>query len=295
MNHLSPKTAALLDLPDAERQAAVLAEKWVHYSLAKDTLARMEALLVHPPTHRMPNMLLVGDTNNGKTALLRRFAAAHPPVQQESDGRLTWPVVYIQAPPEPDEKRFYNLLFDKVDAPYKLTDRLDKKQVQVVHILRHLQVKVLVIDEIQHILAGSQAKQRIFLNVLKYLSNELMIPLICAGVRTAFNAVQSDEQLANRFEPAVLSKWSPGEEYRRLLLSFERQLPLRKPSGLAEDYNLGMKLLSMSEGTIGELAKILKLATIQAIETKAEQITQPLLARLRYTAPSDRMKLPKYS
>ena len=292
--HLHPNTAKLLERTDAERQEAILAYKWIPYTRAQQVLGRMDDLLRYPAAHRMPNLLVVGDTNNGKTAILRRYAQAHASFTREEDGRLTWPVVYVQAPPEPDEKRFYDVILDRVGVPYRVNDRADKKQLQVIHVLRHLEVKLLIIDEIQHVLAGSLAKQRLFLNVLKYMANELMIPLVCAGIRTAFNAIQHDEQLANRFEPVALPKWVPGEEYSRLLLSFEQLLPLRKASNLMEDA-LAHRLLAMSEGTIGELAKLLRAAAMKAIDSGTERITLPLLGQTAYISPSDRMKYPKYS
>ena len=287
--HLHSKTVQLLELPNKERQQAILAAKWIPYTRARHIGQKMDDLFTFPTSHRMPNLLVVGDTNNGKTAILRRYAKAHAPFAREEDGQLIWPVLYIQAPPEPDEKRFYNVILDHVCAPYRISDRVDKKQQQVIHILQQMEVKLLVIDEIQHVLAGNQTKQRLFLNVLKYLSNELMIPLVCAGVRTAFNAIQHDEQLANRFEPIALPKWTIGEEYLRLLMSFEQLLPLKKPSDLIDDA-LAYKLLSMSEGTIGELSKVLKQAALLAIENGIERITLPLLNKLDYTPPSERMK-----
>ncbi|WP_394350819.1 TniB family NTP-binding protein [Elizabethkingia argenteiflava] len=60
-----------------------------------------------------------------------------------------------------------------------------------MHLLKELEVKVLIIDEINHVLAGTISKQRLFLNVIKYLSNELNIPLVCSGTKLAFNAIQN--------------------------------------------------------------------------------------------------------
>ena len=218
--HLHPNTAKLLELSDRERQKAALATKWIPYTRARHVAGKLEDLLHHPPSHRMPNLLVVGDTGNGKTVILKRFVEAHAPFAREEDGRLIWPALYVQAPVGPDEGRLYNIIMDHICAPYRRNDRVDHKQQQVIHMLRHMEVKLLIIDEIQHLLAGNQTKQRLFLNVLKYLSNELMIPLVCAGIRTAFNAIQSDEQLASRFEPVALPKWTVGDEYFRLLLSF---------------------------------------------------------------------------
>jgi hypothetical protein len=74
----------------------------------------------------------------------------------------------------------------------------------------------------------NSANQRHFLNVIKYLGNELQIPIVAAGTHDAFNAVQSDPQLSNRFEPALLRRWALTDEYLRLLASFEVALPLER-------------------------------------------------------------------
>jgi hypothetical protein len=46
--------------------------------------------------------------------------------------------------------------------------------------------------------------------------------------------VETDPHLANRFEPAVLHRWTMGEDYLRLLASFELALPLEHRSGFLE-------------------------------------------------------------
>ena len=73
-------------------------------------------------------------------------------------------------------------------------------------------------------------KQQEFLNVIKHLSNELMIPIVGVGTRDALRAIQTDPQIANRFELIILPHWNVDEEYLRLLASYEKVLPLAKPS-----------------------------------------------------------------
>jgi hypothetical protein len=58
-----------------------------------------------------------------------------------------------------------------------------------------INVKMLIIDKIHHVLAGPLLKQRHFLNVIKYMGNELQIPLVAAGTHAAFNAIQIDPLL----------------------------------------------------------------------------------------------------
>lgn len=289
MNHLSKGTQLIAGLADDQRVIRILSEKWIGYTRAKEILKKMEELLVHPPTHRMPNMLLVAPTNNGKTILLHKFFEAHKPVITHDTTHLNIPVVYVQAPPKPDEKMFYINILEALNAPHKVTDKSLQLYKQVTHVLRKVQNKILIIDEIHHILAGSYVNQRAFLNVIKYLANDLQIVIIGSGVRDALSAINTDKQLANRFEPAILPRWKMDEEYLRLLTSFEALLPLKKPSNLMED-RIAMKILSMSEGTIGEISTILKKSAIQAIATKKECIALDILNKIAYVAPSQRQR-----
>ncbi|SRR5579885_1832870 len=146
---------------------------------------------------------------------------------------------------------------------------------------------MLILDEIHHIIAGNHTKQRHFLNTIKYLGNELQIPLAGVGIKDAYNAIQTDPQLSNRFEPMTLPRWEMGKEYLRLLASFERMLPLKRPSRLVET-SLALKLLGMSEGVIGELSSALTEAAVKAVRTGEEQITARLLDSIGWVQPSDR-------
>ncbi len=242
----------------------------------------------------MPNLLLVSDTNNGKTTIVSRFVSQHPPALNPEGEQSTYPVIMIQAPPQPDEGRFYNAILQKTYALFKPTSRIDQRQFQVLSLLRLVNAKMLIVDEIHHILAGTMLRQRHFLNVIKYLGNELQIPIVGVGTQDAFNAIHSDPQLENRFEPAWLPRWTldgkeSSLEYRRLLSSFEKLLHLRKPSHLDEP-SMALRILSMTGGTIGEIADLLTRSAVYAIRTKGEEITPRILERCGYIVPSKRGK-----
>jgi len=287
-HHLTETARATLTLSDAERISRIRSARWIGYTRAKQILEKLENLLTYPKKHRMPNLLIVGETNNGKTMTVNRFQTLHPP-SEEPEG-IVLPVLVVQAPPTPDEVRFYNTILETLVAPYKPRDRIDTKQFQAIRILTRIQTRMLIIDEIQHIIAGNLNKQRNFLNSIKYIGNELQIPIVGVGTQEAFNAVQTDRQLANRFEPALLPKWQMGKEYLKLLASFERMLPLRKPSNLIGN-TLALKLLSMSGGIIGELSEILSRAAVKAIETGGECITAKLLESIDWTHPLERKRM----
>lgn len=290
VQHLNVRAKEELSLSDNERIRHILSARWIGYTRAKEILFKLESLLAYPPRHRMPNALLIGDTNNGKTHIIKRFQKDHPTRDNPGGDGTTWPVVCVQAPPVPDEGRFYSGILETLGAPFKPNDRVDNKQFQVMRIFRRINTRMLCIDEVQHILAGTTVKQRNFLNMIKFLGNELQIPIVGVGTQDALNALQTDPQLSNRFEPLWLPKWQMGQEFLKLLSSFEKAIPLKEPSKLVET-NLALKLLSLSEGTIGGLSELLGEAAVKAVKSGTEQINLELLKSVNWVPPSERRQM----
>lgn len=290
MKHLTKNTKDFVEKSgDQERIDYCRFPRWIGYTQAAKIINRMDELMLYPKSSRMTNLLLVGESNNGKTAILNKFNQKYEAFLDEKTGRVINPVVMVQAPPEPDERRFYNAILENIFAPYKTSEKLDLRYLRVKKMLTELQTKALIIDEIHHVLAGAPTKQRKFLNVIKHLSNDLQIPIICAGTMLAFNVIQTDQQISNRFEPRVLPKWTNDLEFKRLLASFEALIPLKKESLLTES-SMVLKLLVMSDGLIGEVARILELCSIEAIKSGQEKITKDILLSIDYISPTDRKK-----
>jgi hypothetical protein len=287
--HLHAVAREVLDLPAADRIAHMRRPRWIGYTRAKQLLDKLDELLTHPKTHRMPNLLIVGDTNAGKTMLANRFVQLHPADDNPEGDAAIVPVLAIQAPPGPDEGRFYNAILEALFAPYNPRERVAQKQVQVLRILKGVGLRMLIIDEVHNVLTGPVTKQRQFLNVLKYLGNDLQIPLVGLGTKEALRAVQADPQLANRFEPAALPCWQLNQEFQMLLASFEQVLPLRKASRLADE-QMARKLLVLSEGSLGELSLLLTSAAVYAVQSGAERIDEKVLAAIDWIPPSERRR-----
>lgn len=276
MEHLTCSTAKWLDKPEADRINAILVDKWVSYTLAQQVLQFLAFLQTHPGIDRMPNLLLVGDTGNGKTRLLHHYRdSCRPALHRHPISGAPpehWPVLYVQAPAVPDEQRFYECILQKLEVPITLGTRTRMRQQLISGLLHDLGVRVLIVDEIQHVLAGTHTKQREVLNMLKLLANEVCIPLVFAGIRTAHHVILHDEQMNSRFERIELPRWVMNEEYLRLLASLERLLPLRFASHLTEPQLAG-KLLVLSQGTIGGLVNLLKRLAVHAVLSKQERIS----------------------
>ncbi len=89
---------------------------------------------------------------------------------------------------------------------------------------------LLVIDEVRSLQVGTVREQARFLNMLRFLGNELRIPLVCVGTQAARNALRGDDQLVRRFEAFALPPWRSDDDFAALIGSLIRSLPLRRES-----------------------------------------------------------------
>lgn len=288
LSHLHEGARALVVLPAAERVARVRADRWVAYPRAIAALERLEALFSWPRKQRMANLLVIGPTNNGKSMIVEKFRRSHPPVSHEDREEI--PVVVMQMPSEPSVCRFYVALLASMGAPLVPQQRPAALEQRALALMRAVGVRMLVIDELHNVLAGRSDTRREFLNLLRFLGNELRIPLVGVGTREAYLAIRSDDQLENRFEPFVLPTWEPGSEACSLLAAFATSFPLRRPSPIATP-EMATYLLTRSEGTIGELTHLLTDAAVAAIESGHEAIDHHTLTMCEYAGPSQRRRM----
>jgi len=96
--HLNESTRRVAALPGEERIQQLRRVRWITYTRAEQIQDRLNDLLTHPKTHRMPCLLLVGATNNGKTAIVNRFEQLHPAADQPDKESVHVPVLTVQAP-----------------------------------------------------------------------------------------------------------------------------------------------------------------------------------------------------
>lgn len=219
--------------------------------------------------------------------IIEKFQRQHPSVSGADQEHI--PVLCVQMPSEPSIFRFYMALLAALGSPLRPRLPVAVIEQQALALMRKVNVKILVIDELHNVLAGTAGSRREFLNLLRFLGNELRIPLVGVGTHEAYLTIRSDDQLENRFEPFVLPLWEVNEDTCSLLASFAASFPLRKRSNIATP-DMARYLLARSEGTIGELAHLLMKAAIVAVETGEESINQRTLGLADYDGPTERRR-----
>ena len=270
----------ILDTPvAADPEARILAiqkRSWIGYPRAQAIRQQLDDLLNHPKVPRMPNLAIIGETNNGKSSILESFYRRHQPPDDPNIDRTPLPILMVDTPPEPDEGRLYRHMLRHLFATVGRREPSDLLFDRLKVLLRHLETQMVVLDEFNRAVARTQVKQRRFLNALRLMGNDLRLPIVVAGTPETLAALQSDPQLANRFEPAFLPKWKLDSDYARLLMSVEKGFALQNPSDLAHP-KFAQRLLDLSEGILGETMELLRRLAIRAIRSGEEQITPEML------------------
>lgn len=298
LDHLLECVQPIASDKNEERIRFIRSEHWIGYGYALKAIQELTILLDHPKRLRMPNLLIIGHTNNGKSKLIQRFCGYFPPVRYEDNNRSpgeygfykSLPILHLQMPPNPDVKRFYTVIMDNMGFEATRSLRTATLEVAVINRLVDAKVDMLVIDEIHNILAGRHDQQREFLNVLRFLGNELRIPIVGVGTRDAYLAIRSDAQLENRFQPYILPLWEDNHEYYSLLASFASLLPLRKPSTFIEK-NEAKFILHRTDGILGEISTLLSRAAELAVITGRERIDDEILRSTKYYSPTERKQI----
>ncbi|MDP9606926.1 UNVERIFIED_ORG: hypothetical protein J2W38_006746 [Variovorax paradoxus] len=282
--HLIPEVAAALELPLLERIEFCQMDRWVGYTRAQQILKQLDDVFAYPKSLRMPNILLVGRSDNGKSSIVQHFVHRHPMIMRE-DGSPGPCVAWVSMPATPSESSFWSEVLWSLNIRHGERDPPEKKRRQAFDAMEYASVRVLAIDEFNHLTnAGKDAAK--LLAAIKNISTALRIPIIASGTQAAINALNSDPQMKSRFEPAVLDRWKLDREYLRFLASYETFLPLAQPSNLA-GREIAPTIYGMAGDTIGGTVKLLKSAASHALRTGHERIDAGVLAAMNYVRSGD--------
>lgn len=287
--HLTAKSRKILGGSAKERVDYVKRDSWILYPAADEILRQLEDLMTHPKVGRMPFLAICSRTNNGKSRIIDYFLEQHAGDDNPEGETVQLPVLRIQCPGSPDEARLYDEIFRRVFVKVRPSMSAREKQSVIFGVLSDLNLRMLIIDEVNFAESGTVAKQKTFLNALRALSIELKIPIVMAGTEEMMRVIRSVPAFENRAIPVFLPLWGSDFQFRQLLVSFEKIIPLKYPSMLSGKRFANL-LHSRCEGTIGELKLLLGKLTEVAISSGAERITEDMVDICGYKSPSARRR-----
>ena len=271
--HLHPGIRHIALADDAVRLQAMRAKRWITHDPALGVLAALREAFDQPAGDRMENLLLIAESGMGKTMLLRKFQRDHAMALDAATGTQPHPIVLALMPEDPSEEAFFLQILKAVGAPFDPLQRRHRLSLRetTFRLLRELGTRMLMIDEINSVLVGSARRQRQFLQLLRFLSNELQVVIVCAGVPEARVALLSDPQLRSRVADISLEPWTAGPELQHFVNRLVQGLPLRQPSPV-DSAKLRRLLIERSGGITRSMCRAIERAAAIAIRNGCERI-----------------------
>ena len=281
--HLDEEIRPDLLLSDERRIARIDRDRWIGYGRAREAIEELERILRSERRQRTDNLLIVGASNNGKTAIARRFLARTVPPEDAAARTSTIPVKLIQAPNGPRIPQLLTAIRSALGQPAGRRETTAQLRTETYRIMRAVGLRLLLIDDLHNIRAAGVGP---LLVELREIGSAAGVSLGGFATKDIAYALRQDEQLANRFDLMTLPRWQIDDpDYWRLLHTLGRRLPLRAASNLT-DPELAASILSRSDGLIGAMTRLLRQAAVQAVRTAHERIDRAMLDRVTTTTPA---------
>jgi len=290
-SHLHNDYKKLINLSKEDRIKSLYNPIWIGYPQTIKIIQLLKQMMDRPKKPRTQNLLIIGDSNMGKTSIVVEFCKMYQDYTLEDEEGMSVvvkPIILAQSPTKADEKGLYISILENLWTPFRSTDSIAKLRSQTLYLMRKCNVKMLIFDEIHHLLGGTPIQQRTVMQTLKSLGNELMIPIVGVGIKSASLVLSSSPELASRFDLVTLKRWGLDKNFRGLLNSFEKRLPLKKPSLLSSKEKAPI-LYSISQGNLGNLHRLLIECTTFAIDEEIEEITVDIIKKFKWVKPTSKI------
>ena len=211
---------------------------------------------------RHQGLLLKGNTNSGKTRILRKFKKR---IEQERGGEITvgdykqkislHPIVYISTPPLKMLFMFRDIL-KQLNAPCPARTSQDELLEKVIESLIESEVRMLILDEFQNVLEGEKGNLPLLTKTLLHISTKAGVSLVLAGTPEIDVAISKHDPLRNRLLLFKTSIWSRGKDFQDFLMAMGASRNLIYHP-LLHSPKMAKKIFDMTEGIIGEVSNVL--------------------------------------
>lgn len=291
--HLHPQLEDVAAMDYKQRMDYLGTRRYANHPGSAEVLAELDLIYKAPRSHRMPWLMVAGDSGVGKSTAVRKFASAINSAEPHDDETQTFPVLMVEMPPDAVEKRLYVEIINELGVFPGHRTPVDQLQYTARTLIANCQVRMLVLDEAQHLLSGTPHRRIVSQNAIKNLCNKMQISLVCVGVMETFDAVNHDKQMVSRFRRIVLKRFDNDKQYGAFLQTLESLLPLRHPSNLALPHLTAM-IHTRTEGVVSFTWDLLESAARAALVAGKEFVDEKTIKSMKWVRPSDRNKRDQY-
>jgi hypothetical protein len=282
-SHLASQYQADADASDAVRIELIKKGVVIEHPAYANAMAYAHWILSMPKGTPGRGMLLTGNPGAGKSTFGEELARIN-------DDK----VVVVSAEGSRTMREFYGRVLQSLDGPGARPVSTSDREMAVLRIFRALEIKALVVDEIQDLSKGTDRELNRVLAGIKFLTNTARLPLICMGALESSNAFRNDKHLAQRLRPFLLPVWKIDQCFADFIGNLEAMLPLRRPSNLRNDAALSF-LINCSGGGLRAIMERIALAGVRAILSGEECLTLQGLEEAEFAPPVEMLQDLKYA
>lgn len=230
-------------------------------------------------------MSLEGPTGTGKTTLIQDYLAQFPRTQVSFGTQID--ALYVPTPDNPTIKDMVSQMLEYLKDPASHKTRLLwEAKSRLKNFIRHCQVKLIIMDDFQHLVRADHGPMQDLSEWLKALIKETGVCMVVVGIEGAVEAVlDSNEQLSRLFaarEALPAFSWDTANEDSVVLFA----LLIRKAEETLDmplaDEGLRAELLGRiyyaTNGLLGNIMNLLRLANLIALKNGRNAIDQKMLS-----------------
>jgi len=274
--HLQENVRPMMALPKSERAWQILIPRFIEHDEIAPIMGWLKFEMRRPPQREPRGRAVYGLPGAGKSMLAAAIERRYGFRDSYAEQMQRQLVATISMTGAREAKTIYERLLESLGVPDFDNYYGGARERMVLKACRAASLRLLVVDEVQDVLNSTARQQRITLDTLKYLMNELGISIVVLGTKKAPAAMRLDEHLSARFVFTELSPWADGERLRRFLAAYGRSLPLALPSYL-DSPDMSALLVRLGDGTLRRLTELLSFAAAHAVETGTEKIDAAML------------------
>lgn len=271
---LRPEMQEFLDIEGRDRLYSCWDRVWIPTPSTKEAFIALRDCMNAAPSTKPRGLIIAGEADTGKSATLKAFRDRNPSRIDLESEYAEFPAIYLTAPDNPDPVILLKKILIELGHPLRYNPSPADLRSHVVTMLKACRVGTVMIDEVHDIQRDARMNSKLvdFLIFMKSLINETGRPFVVGGTQEVIDLMGSDDQIAGRLNTVVKLKPFTLAEFVKVLLSFERMLPLRRMSDFRSNEDVIQMLYSLSQGYIGRLNYVLHDACQVAIESGVERI-----------------------
>lgn len=264
--------------------AAFIEFEAVRVALAELERAFLEFELLNRPVH----MAILAETGLGKSRLLKHFADCHPPIQHEEFTEI--PVLYVPVPARCTPGILAGEILFAMGSPFWERGTEQARTRQVVTLLRECRVRVVLLDEVNHLAdRGAEKTHYAVADWIKQITGSARASFVLAGIPTFANLLEVNEQMRDRFRNKLWLTPFSVEDDDSLALATQAYQSFQLLLGDLPCVDLGderlvRKLVMATGGRLRPLRDLLDAAVRESFKKKVPELGVPELFQAFLTA-----------